>query len=66
MRNVLWLPYNGPMTNVTKNVNQAQFTDEDIKILAQAFDVLLEGAIQTGQISQNGKVPQSEGGDGND
>lgn len=54
------------METLTKNVNQARFTDEDIKILAQAFDVLLEGAIQTGQISQNGKLTQYEGGDDND
>lgn len=54
------------MTNVKKNVNQARFTDEDIKILAQAFDVLLEGAIQTGQIFQNDKVTQNKVEDDND
>lgn len=54
------------MQTLTKNVNQAQFTDEDIKILAQAFDVLLEGAVQTGQISQNGKVTQDKGVSDND
>lgn len=54
------------METLTKNVNQARFTDEDIKILAQAFDILLEGAIQTGQISQNGKMAQSEEGGNND
>lgn len=54
------------METLTKNVNQARFTDEDIKILAQAFDVLLEGAIQIGQISQNGKLAQDEGVNGND
>ena len=44
------------MTTVKKNASQAKFTDEDIKIFAQAFDVLLEGAIQTHQISKNGKL----------
>lgn len=63
---MLRLTYNDPMTNLKKNVNQARFSDEDIKILAQAFDVLLEGAIQTGQISQNGKMAQDGEEGGND
>lgn len=52
------------MTTLKKNANQAKFTDEDIKIFAQAFDVLLEGAIQTHQISKNGKLVAQNDGDG--
>lgn len=55
------------MASLTKNTNQAKFTNEDIKLFAQAFDVLLEGAIQTRQISRNGKLAvHNKKGDDND
>lgn len=51
-----------------KHVNKARLTNEDIYALAQVFDILLEGAIQSHQISENGKtaVTNNKSGASND
>ena len=39
-----------------KLVSKPEFTESDIKHLAQAFDILLEGAIQSHLIDEHGKL----------
>ena len=37
-------------------IKKPKFTESDIKHLAQAFDILLEGAIQSHLIDEHGKL----------
>lgn len=37
-------------------IKKSEFTESDIKHLAQAFDILLEGAIQSHLIDEHGKL----------
>ena len=39
-----------------KEIKKPEFTESDIKHLAQAFDILLEGAIQSRLIDEHGKL----------
>ena len=40
----------------TKEYQKSEFTESDIKHFAQAFDILLEGAIQNHLIDEHGKL----------
>lgn len=45
---------------MVEKYQKPDFTESDIKHLAQAFDILLEGAIQSHLIDEHGKLAAAE------